>query len=153
MYCPVLSALRTLAFMERFDEGLGVLASNITWITGTIFTNKKVSGYIANKDTHIVLYGPTPEQGTPWLSNGRIKIGKLAKRKIYFEPGRKRNQGGRLLGIGSIAPKQAKDLSESGHQWFRMDWHSLEGKKKHNAHDMCYRPSALPYHFHSPACR
>lgn len=95
-----------LAAMSNFDSALADLASN----SGKIFigimaeSNNPIKQFVSNQKNSLLIYGPTPEVGTPWPGSTRIDPGTISlsksQRKIKLELGKGSNQRGRMLGVG-----------------------------------------------------
>jgi len=90
----------------------------------------------------LIIYGPTPNKSSPWLSVGeRVKIGSIGlkgtNKPIMLELGRKSQTGGRFIGMGHGAIK--KDWNR---QWWRMDYHGDHGVGTFDWDDS-------EYHFHT----
>ena len=95
-----------LAAMSNFDSALADLASN----SGKIFmgimaeSNNPIKQFVSNQKNSLLIYGSTPEVGTPWPGSTRIDPGTISlsksQRKIKLELGKGSNQRGRMLGVG-----------------------------------------------------
>lgn len=119
--------------MTNYDLAMANLGSNIPHIIAGITNGEgkaKAIEFIKSPKNNLLIYGPTPLKGKPWIPSVKINIGEitLAKshRKIQLEIGKVKKQGGRLIGLGHSQGETKK----AGHkQWFRMDWHDVHGNE------------------------
>ncbi|GAB4191253.1 MAG: hypothetical protein Tsb002_19780 [Wenzhouxiangellaceae bacterium] len=136
--------------LSNLDRAFAVLTRNMGRILKDLSTHarvkSKILGFIGKEGSDLLIYGPTPQPNTPWLRPGaRVRLGSLRigkqRRNIMLEMGRGSKQGGRITGLGHSLVSQA---GSQGVQWFRMDWHGLEG---HGDGTSDWTDS--PYHFHT----
>lgn len=108
---------------------------------------REIGQFISNPKNRFLIYGPTPYlRLTPWLKPGmRVPLGTIhlskSVRRVELELGRGSRAGGRLTGVGHSNGDKKDD---QGFQWFRMDWHSLNGHGP-ESNDR----ERKPYHFHT----
>ena len=126
--------------ISNFDTAIASIASNSIKIFDGVSKSGKVKEFIDGRNNSLLIYGPTPDEKTPWLKSSQIKIGKISlsksHRDVKLELGKAKKQGGRMLGVGHTFGK-----SKDHKQWFRQDWHP-----SHGAHDE--RLVDPPYHYH-----
>ncbi|WP_172424607.1 RHS repeat protein [Vandammella animalimorsus] len=133
--------------LSNFDEAMLHLASR----SGRIFSHANVKsgvkeflkGQAAKNKSHILIYAPTPMVDIDFpvkhIKIGNISLSRLSA-DIYLEIGKRKKQGGRMIGVGHTwkSPNGSK-------QWFRQDWHPT-----HDAGDICFQELGADYHYHCP---